>query len=388
MRRQIGFPDPNNSPDSKILIEWVRKLARDLDKKKQARTPREPSAAWSGPVQDLGDLIESTTELRMLASAMFDEVPHKEPYLTDPVGNRQVRDYRHMLDLFGAILDAGVAPEWSATEYGVGLIGFPFNAILDWPMATQSGYAFFLRADVNAKLKAVLDAWRDDVLATDRSLYVITTGPAGWLSDEALLTVAGDANVVPGQPELTFEQLFKCEPARDPVQWSFKSMWQWDDFFIREFRNIDKLRLVAHADDPRWVVSSCESKPFALQTNVKEYDSFWLKGQPYSVTEMLNHRPEAGRFVGGTVYQAFLNATSYHRWNAPVAGDVVWSGVVEGTYFSEPTITGFTNPVAPDQAQGATSAVSWPPSTWVTAASPGTTDKNIPVRSEPAYAYA
>ena len=39
-----------------------------------------------------------------------------------------------------------VAPERSKVGYTVGLIGFPFNAVLAWPMATQSGYAFFPQA--------------------------------------------------------------------------------------------------------------------------------------------------------------------------------------------------------------------------------------------------
>ncbi len=73
---------------------------------------------------------------------------------------------------------------------------------------------------------------------------------------------------------------------------------------------------------------------------------------------MLNYESQyTSKFVGGTVYQAFLSATSYHRWNSPVRGDVVYATVIDGTYFSEPTITGFTSPdgpdvAAPDLAQG------------------------------------
>ncbi len=443
--RRIGSWLPD---DPQILIDWVRKFVADVDKR--TRAPGAPE--WPKSVQDLNDLIESTAELRMLASAMFDEVPNKEPYLTDPVGNKQVRDYKHMLDLFATIVTE-VAPKWSRTEYGFGLIGFPFNAILDWPMATQSGYAFFLKAEVNERFKAVLNTWRDDVLMTKKSQYVLTTDEDGWLSTEALLTVASDTNI-PGQPELTFDQLFKCDPVADPVHWDFGS---WDEFFVREFRNIDELRPVAYKDDPSWIVSSCESKPFALQTNVKEYDTFWLKGQPFSVAEMLNHHEAANDFVGGTIYQAFLSATSYHRWSSPVEGDVVYAGIIDGTYFSEPTINGFTNPAgpdpaAPDQAQsyithvatrailiintggplgfvcaiyvgmadvstceinsrflknlpqhvdkgeevgmfhhgGSTHCLLFQKGvklTWVTAASPGIAEKNIPIRSELAYAY-
>lgn len=105
------------------------------------------------------------------------------------------------------------------------------------------------------------------------------------------------------------------------------------------------------------MVNSCESKSYALQTNVKERDSFWLTGQPYSVSEMMAHDGLAKDFIGGTVYQAFLSATSYHRWHSPVDGKIVKKWIVNGTYFSEPTITGFTNPdgpdpAAPDQGQG------------------------------------
>jgi len=43
----------------------------------------------------------------------------------------------------------------------------------------------------------------------------------------------------------------------------------------------------------------------------------------------------AKQFVGGTVYQAFLSALSYHRWHAPVSGTIKKAYVVDGTYFSE-----------------------------------------------------
>jgi phosphatidylserine decarboxylase len=45
-----------------------------------------------------------------------------------------------------------------------------------------------------------------------------------------------------------------------------------------------------------------------------------------------------------------LSATSYHRWNSPVSGKVVHTEIVDGTYFSEPTITGFSAPEGPDRA--------------------------------------
>ena len=45
---------------------------------------------------------------------------------------------------------------------------------------------------------------------------------------------------------------------------------------------------------------------------VEPSDQFWLKGQYYSLGDMLNYDELAEQFYGGTVYQAFLSALSYH----------------------------------------------------------------------------
>ncbi|PTB74200.1 hypothetical protein M440DRAFT_1403561 [Trichoderma longibrachiatum ATCC 18648] len=358
MASLVPFPTRRQKPqrvggwlpkDPQLLIEWLRDLVAEVKKTKSIAPVG--SFFLSDPVQQLKELIESTAELRMLAQGMFDEVPDKAPYNEDPVGNKQLHSYHEMLETFDYVMHHK-APSWKKLEYDVGLIGFPFNAILDWPMATASGYAFFLKPEVNAKLKFILDTWKTEVLMTEKSQYVITTAPDGWLSEDSLVHIENDTNVT-GQ-ELTFQQIFQCDPQGDPEHWGFKS---WDDFFVRKFKNIDQIRPVAFPKQPEWVANSCESKPFALQSNVREFDSFWLKGQAYSVNEMLHKHEYAEQFVGGTVYQAFLSATSYHRWNSPVSGKVVHTEVVDGTYFSEPTITGFTSPegpdpAAPDRAQG------------------------------------
>jgi len=40
-------------------------------------------------------------------------------------------------------------------------------------------------------------------------------------------------------------------------------------------------------------------------------------------------------FEGGQIYQGFLSATHYHRWNAPLDGSIVRSWVQPGTYFAQ-----------------------------------------------------
>ncbi|KPM44538.1 hypothetical protein AK830_g1998 [Neonectria ditissima] len=323
--------------DIQILSSWLRRFTKELETRQNTTKRLHPV------VEDLKVLIESTPELRMLASGMFDEVPDKDPYRQDPIGHKQVRDYKHMLELF-SVITTEVAPSWQMTTYNVGLVGAPFNAILDWPMGTRSGFSFFTRPDVNKKLKAILDTWRDEVLSTRKSQYVVTTEKGGWLCKEAVAVIEKDTNV-DGQPWYTFQDMFVCDPTGDRLHWGFRS---WNDFFVRRFRDMDKFRPVAHPNKHEWVVNACESMPYGLESNVSEYDKFWLKGHNYSVAEMLHHHDFTSAFVGGTVYQAFLSATSYHRWSSPVTGQVVYAGIINGTYFSEPITEGFENPNGPD----------------------------------------
>jgi phosphatidylserine decarboxylase len=50
---------------------------------------------------------------------------------------------------------------------------------------------------------------------------------------------------------------------------------------------------------------------------------------------MLANDAAVDDLIGGSVYQAFLSATNYHRWHSPVAGKIVRAFVREGTYYSE-----------------------------------------------------
>jgi phosphatidylserine decarboxylase len=88
-------------------------------------------------------------------------------------------------------------------------------------------------------------------------------------------------------------------------------------------------------DDSKVIVSPCESRPYRIAREVKRQDDFWIKGQPYSLTDMLAGDPRVDDFVGGVVFQAFLSAFNYYRWHSPVSGTIVGARVVEGSYFSE-----------------------------------------------------
>ena len=237
----------------------------------------------------------------------------------------QVRDYRVMLDLFNQIIQE--APSWEAGD----LVGFPINAIIDWPMGTPAGFQMFCDPRVNRKFKEMFDAWTQFLTSAD-STYVLTEDDGGWFSPPALEAMPNFADTYVSDPSLP--------------HWGFQS---WDDFFTRQFR--DGVRPVASPDDNTVINSACESAFYAKATNIQEIDQFWIKGQPYSISHLFNHHNYTSQFIGGTVFQAFLSATKYHRWHSPVNGVINNTVLIPGTYYAEDPLMGF-DPAGPNDSQG------------------------------------
>jgi phosphatidylserine decarboxylase len=200
-----------------------------------------------------------------------------------------------------------------APEFGGHMVATPLGAILDWTMGTPAGFAAFRDPRVNAMIKKILSTWCE-FLSSSGSLYVLNDSPSGWRCAEARRAVG-------------IEQ-YEHDPKDE--HWGFAS---WNDFFTRRFK--DGERPVASPEDDKVIVSACESTPYGISTDVKRQDRFWIKSQPYSLADMLANDDSVDQFVGGTVYQAFLSATNYHRWHSPVAGTIVRAFVQEGTYYSE-----------------------------------------------------
>lgn len=303
--------------DQEFLDQWLNQHIKAVDASGKALHP---------VMEEFKNLIERDPEIYMLFNQMFDQIPRKSPYNKNPVGKPQIRDYLHMLNLINAIMTT--APDFNKT----GLVGFPINAILDWPMGTQSGFAAFLNDKVNAQLKKILNEWAK-FLGSTESCYVLSKDPHnGWFGSDAKKAM----------PD--FEKNFKCDPSQP--YYGFKS---WDDFFTREFN--DGQRPIASPYRDTVIVNACESAPYKIAYNVKRHDKFWIKSQPYSLTHMLANDEFTDQFVGGTIYQAFLSATSYHRWHSPVSGKIAKAYVKDGTYYSETLAEGF-DPSGPNESQG------------------------------------
>lgn len=62
-------------------------------------------------------------------------------------------------------------------------------------------------------------------------------------------------------------------------------------------------------------------------------------------------------FVGGTVYQAYLNAFLYHHWHAPIDGLILDIYSLPGTYYLDQSQTlGYYDPVSQTDSQSFLSA--------------------------------
>ncbi|CAF3450907.1 hypothetical protein SNK03_002300 [Fusarium graminearum] len=323
-KHRIHKPGAWLPADHRVHREYMRRVTKHADENPKELIP---------VLQEFKEFIEETPRVYMYFTQMFEEIPQKQPYLNDPTGTPQIRDYEHMLQVLNHIFST--APEWTDAAESVGMVGVPLCAIFDYPMGTPSGYAAFLDPDVNRMLKKVLNHWGKYLMTPD-SAKVLGDHKQGWFGPTGIHDLVEVANK-PNGTDMKFEDMFICDPSAK--YYGYKS---WDDFFTRQVR--DDARPVASPDDDLVIANCCESRVYNIEHDVKLRDRFFAKGQPYSILDMLAHDPLAEKFAGGTIYQAFLSALSYHRWHTPVSGKIVRAFVQDGTYFSEPLFQGVGQP--------------------------------------------
>ena len=285
VRRQAGW-----LPEQEDLESWLAGHRERVE-------ARGEQVVLHPVMLEFQELIDTDPVVRMYLNQMIAQVPNTKPYR-----ERHLQSVKQMLRLINEVLT--MAPEFGEHS----MVATPLGALLDWAMGTTAGFAAFRDPRVNAMLKKVLTAWCEFLDSAD-SLYVLNDSPSGWKSAEA-------------QRKVGIEQ-YEHDP--EDEYWGFSS---WNDFFTRRFK--DGERPVAAPEDDKVIVSACESTPYAISLDVKRQDSFWIKSQPYSLEDMLANDESVEQFVGGTVYQAFLSATNYHRWHSPVAGTIVRALVQRG----------------------------------------------------------
>ena len=322
--------------DPTVIRDYVNKLVHRAQESNDELLP---------PMKELQELIYGNPIVYMLFNEMLNEVPETPPYDKDPSLQPQIRDVPTLLQVINTQIQSSITYNDSPQ------IGTPINAILDWPMGTKAGFAVFLRDDVNVVFQKILQYWAG-YLQSPKSIDTVTTADGGWLSTKA--------QTDPKNPGLhNFAATYECDP--DDLHYGYKT---WDEFFVRHFK--PGQRDLASPTNDSVIVSPVEATPFAIQTNVNLYDTFWAKGQNYSLAHLLGDAEVAQKFVGGTVYQAFLSADSYHNWHAPVTGRYDQPPkIIGGTYYSEPLLNGFDpdegiaspDPASDAKSQGYISAV-------------------------------
>lgn len=330
-----AVPNPAHNPgiggwlpnDAELVQKHVKHLLTEAKRRRLKFVP---------PIQELQDLINKDPTVFMLFTEMLIERPYMAPYDKDASLKPTIANIPDLLVALNHQIQTAIS--WNHSP----LIACPpIYAILDWPMGTKAGFAAFQREDVNAIFKRMLQHWAKFLEAPPSSkayigissISTVTTADGGWLSPAA----QND----PRCPGLfDFLNTYEVPDARDAVHYGFKT---WDQFFLRCFR--PGKRPLASPDDASVIVSPCEATPFYMQTGVKLTDTFWAKNRDartnYSLAHMLGDVDMAKRFVGGTVYQAFLGADAYHQWHAPVSGRyIAHPKVLPGTFYSVAPVWG------------------------------------------------
>lgn len=197
------------------------------------------------------------------------------------------------------------------------MVGTPMHGLLAISMGTKAGVALFHDAAFNAQFKKVLDAW-NDFLKSPASLDKLNIDhpekEGSWIS-----RAAWDAGV---WDQMVFDS---TKPG-----YGFDS---WNSFFIRKFAAGAR---PFHGDPRHEINIGCETTPWQYADNLSFKSDFWIKDVNYSLLDLFGGREQWARlFEGGQLYQGFLSATRYHRWNSPLDGRLLRSWVQPGTYFAQ-----------------------------------------------------
>ncbi|KIK58786.1 hypothetical protein GYMLUDRAFT_170493 [Collybiopsis luxurians FD-317 M1] len=284
---------------------------------KFAKERLENNVALQPSVQHLKDVIEKDTEMKRLSEEMFRQ--------SSSLNSIQIASFDALLGLIDGFI---VKPPqfFSITDKDgrtiAAPLGVPIYLIVDLLSNTAAAHDLFQRKAFNDAMKGVLDAW-GTYLKTSSSTGTLTTDENGWfstLSLQALELYAGK-----------FDETYKSQPSKP-----YKGYTSWDNFFTRELLKPD-VRPLPDPSDKWAIANACESTTYHIRHGVKEDDKFWLKGQNYSLYDMLGgdeFKDIAKSLVDGTVYQAYLSPQDYHRWHSPVGGTIRDFKVLPGAFYA------------------------------------------------------
>ncbi len=285
-----GYSPHMGSEISAFLADTLREL----------RGSSTGTAQWSPSVRAFADLLWRDPIVHMYTLAMLDEVP--EP-------NRTVSDIPELVRALDLLSTR--APEYHPDPGRSNF--FPVSTLFVHMMETPAGRVLCRNTAFNDGLRRILASWCAH-LDSPKSRDVLHTGDNGWLCASSYERNNLHDYIIP-------------DPA-DP-HWGFAS---FNDFFHRQIR--PDRRPVAAPHDSRVIVSPNDGTLYKVAQDVRGFDRFWIKCQPYSIYHMLNGDRISRKFEGGTVFQSFLDGRNYHRFWSPVAGTVTRIETIPGLMFS------------------------------------------------------
>lgn len=265
-----------------------------------------PDAPWLPEIVALGQTIKRNAFVRMYVEQMLLEVPeHRRHFTTVDMFLRAVNFVVHSAPIYKDVNSIS----WQ----------FPLSALMNFWMMTPSGKTVLRMPQLNDHINKIMKAWCVFLDSPD-SRYVLNETDEGWLCAAAYRYNDLDSYIIPD---------------RSAPYWGFKS---YNEFFHRDIK--PEARPIDGVGDPAVINSPNDGVAWAVQHGVKESDSFWLKAQVYSLADMLNYSKLTERFVGGTVYQTYVNGgADWHRFTAPIDGVVVEAEIITGYAWTESDTT-------------------------------------------------
>lgn len=295
-RRTFGYVARYLPRDHKAAGAYARDLKKEALKRRKGRD------SWISPaVTAFAELIHGDAIVRMYVEEM---IRQQEP------AHATAENVEEMLATLDLIVET--APLYNPDKDKQNF--FPVSSLFAYMMMTPAGYAAFRYPAINDAVVRILDEWCR-FLDRPASTYVLNTGKYGWLSKPA------------------YEQYELQEfviPDKSAPHWGWTS---YNAFFHRQIKS--EARPIADPDDPKVIVSANDGTVYNIARDVKRLDKFWLKGQPYSLLNVLNGSHYVDRFVGGDVFQSFLSGANYHRWHSPIDGTVRHTEIVNQLTFTE-----------------------------------------------------
>lgn len=310
---QMGFWIPNRVWATAKFLVPLRDL---IDHKRETGTltPMRPELkkfkAW----------VTAHSVYRMWVLAMIEQanafVQGLDPPTKEEIKDKDgdvlwIEDYDSLFEIINEIITT--SPSFNTTAQ----VGTPMNGLLAVSMATEAGVALFHDTTFNLKFKKVLDAWNTFLKSKDSLDKLDINEPekeGSWISKAAWKAGVWD----------------KMQHDTKKPGYGFDS---WNSFFIRRF--VPGAR--PFQGDPKKNINvGCETTPWEYANDLALKTDFWVKEIHYSLLDLFGGQEKWARlFAGGELYQGFLSATHYHRWQAPLDGKLVRSWVQPGTYFAQ-----------------------------------------------------